>query len=67
MPLPFGLAAQRAISPTQTTAHTAMIHGWGRFQFSRFRMRPPVSPSPKARGIPATMRRPVARLSREAE
>ena len=50
----------QAMTATTTTQNA------GFFQLARFLMRPLVLPSPKARGIPAMMRLPVARLRREA-
>ena len=65
--LPWGLAAQAAATAMQTTAARSAAHRFGVFQLTRFRMRLLVSPSPKARGMPAILRRPVARRSREVE
>jgi hypothetical protein len=38
----------------------------GFFHLARFRILPLVSPSPKARGVPAMIRRPVASVSKDA-
>ena len=63
---PFGLAASAMTADKQTnnTIKTAVCAGF--LYRSTFLIRPPVSPSPKASGIPSTMRRPDANVSKDA-
>ena len=57
---------QRAIS-LKNYRLILVINGEGFFHFDRLWIRPLVSPSPKASGVPAMIRRPVASVKSEAE
>ena len=52
----FGFNAQAARITRHSPAHSTLTQTFGFFHFAMFRTRPLVSPSPKARGIPETMR-----------
>ena len=66
-PLSTGSVSKHIARTAQITTAIMTTHTTGFFHFARFRIRPRVSPSPKARGIPAIRRRPVARPRSDAE